>query len=386
MTVTRRRWLLALLSLTLGAGVWFSLVHLAFVPSAHARDELVSGLLAAQTALWTDPARREQEVARMRQANSEWDFMGRSFLVWSLAELSLREPSSRARNLEVMDRIIEETLATERALGIHHFLMAYSKYGEFKVQPPRSLFIDGEVALMLGARRVVAERADFKAPFAERVRILEERMRRGPLLCGESYPDECWTFCNSAALAAMRFSDVLDGTDHRAFFHDWLAMAKARLVDPTTGLLVSSFTLDGHVKDGPEGSSLWFAAHCLRLVDEGFARDQYARAKRELEGGALGFGWAREWPATWRGPEDVDSGPVVPLLDASAGSSGTAFVAASSFDDAAWRDRLLASVELAGFPIRRDGALRYAASNQVGDAVLLYSLVLGPLWRKVGAP
>ena len=40
--------------------------------------------------------------------------------------------------------------------------------------------------------------------------------------------------------------------------------------------------------------------------------------------------------------------------------------------------------ELTGFPERdATGALRYAASNQVGDAVLLYSLTLGPLWAEV---
>lgn len=246
--------------------------------------------------------------------------------------------------------------------------------------------MDGEIALMMGVRRLVSEREDWKAPFAERVRVMEARMRQSPVLCAESYPDECWTFCNAAALASMRVSDVLDGTDHRALFKEWVATAKARLTDPATGILVSSFTLEGRTKDGPEGSSIWFASHFLRIVDPAFAGDQYARARKELARGALGFSWAREWPASWQGPMDVDSGPVVPILEASAGSSGTAFVAASSFEDGAFFDGLLASLELAAFPIREGSRLHYAASNQVGDATLLYSLVLGPLWRKIGAP
>jgi len=380
------RFVLVSLALLLALGAWLPVVHVFFAPGAGARERLAPALLAAQLRLWTEPELRAREAARMRATNSEWDFMGRTFLVWSLAELALREPSSRARHLEVMDRIIDETLAVEREKGVHFFLMGYSRTGAFKVRPPRSLFVDGEIALMLGARRVVAERADYAAAFAERVRILEDRMRKGPILCAESYPDECWIFCNTAALAAMRFSDVLDGTDHRAFFKEWLAVAKAKLVDPTTGLLVSSFSLDGQAKDGPEGSSIWFASHCLRLVDEGFARDQYARAKKELARRALGFAWAREWPASWVGAIDVDSGPVVPIVEASAGSSGTAFVAAASFEDDGYWQGLLASLELAGFPVREGEGLRFAASNQVGDAVLLYSAVLGPLWKKVGAP
>lgn len=373
-------------SLLVGLAVWLPLVHLVFSPGERAREERVNQLLAQQLRLWTDPALRDQEVHRMRQANQEWDFMGRTFLVWSLGELSLRRPETKARNLEVMDRIIEETLAVERERGIHFFLMSYSTDGLFRVEPARSLFLDGEIALMLGVRRAVEERADYRAPMTERVKLMEERMRKSPVLCGESYPNECWIFCNTAALAAMRFSDYLDATDHRPFFHEWVETAKKRLVDPKTGILVSSFTFEGHPKDGPEGSSIWFASHCLRLVDDAFARDQFARARSHLARSALGFGWCREWPDTWRGMPDVDSGPIVPILDASAGSSGTAFVAAASFEDRDLEQTLLASLELAGFPCREGEGVRYAASNQVGDAVLLYSLVLGPLWKKVGAP
>jgi hypothetical protein len=357
-----------------------------FAPRGDDHTERAKALLAHQLELWTDPARREAEVARMRRTNNEWDFMGRSFLVWSLGELSWRDPSTKKTNLEVMDRIISETLAVEREKGLHFFLMSYSKSGEFKVQPPRSIFEDGEIALMLGVRRLVEEREDYRAPMAERVKVMEARMRKGPVLCAESYPDECWLFCNTVALAAMRFSDVLDGTDHRAFFKEWLATAKAKLVDPVTGILVSSFTLDGKPNDGPEGSSIWFASHCLRLVDEGFARDQFERARSHLARSALGFAWAREWPSSWVGVPDVDSGPIVPIVDASAGSSGCAFVAASSFEDRDFLSGLLASIDFAGFPVREGPALHYAASNQVGDAVLLYSLSLGPMWRKVGAP
>lgn len=64
------------------------------------------------------------------------------------------------------------------------------------------------------------------------------------------------------------------------------------------------------------------SASNLLLVDEEFARDQYARARRERGASFLGFGWAREWPDRERAgaPQpDVDSGPIVPLIHASAG-------------------------------------------------------------------
>jgi hypothetical protein len=210
---------------------------------------------------------------------------------------------------------------------------------------------------------------------------MEEQMKDSPLLSAESYPDECWTFDNATALAAMRMADALDGTDHRALAEQWVRTARQRLIDPGTGLLVSSFTYAGDVKDGPEGSTLWMAIHALHFVDPGFAREQYALAKRELFHTVAGFGLAREWPLTRQGAQDIDSGLNIPIVDAGPASSGMALVAASALEDPDTLSRLLASLEYAGFPVRQDGRLRYAASNGVGDAVLLYALTLGPAER-----
>jgi len=377
------------LALAAAAAVWVPAVPLLFrvSPRDYAAPEgvppMARALAERHLQMWTRPELRDQELARMRARNAEWDFMGRTFLVLALADMGLRDPSGAERNLEVIDRIVEETLRLEREKGMFFFLMPYARSSPFRAQPPRSLFLDGEIALMLGARRLLKEREDFKPLFAERVRIVAESMARGPVLCAESYPDECWMFCNTAALAALRMAEALDGADHAEFFSRWLATARSRLTDRATGLLVSSFTCRGSVLDGPEGSSIFMAAHGLQLVDEDFARDQYRRARSELGRTLLGFGWAREWPVSWTGPRDIDSGPVIPLLEVSAGSSGLAFLGASAFGDDAFLARLLTTLDFAGFPRTRGGALKYCASNQVGDAVILYGALQGPLWRKI---
>ena len=156
---------------------------------------------------------------------------------------------------------------------------------------------------------------------ARRANLIVRHMTAAPLLSGESYPDECWTFCNTTALAALRLYDAASHDDHSALGAEWVAMAKTRLLEPNTGLLVSSFRYNGDWLDGPEGSSLWMTAHNLLLVDEAFAQEQYRRARAQLGMEVLGFGLAREWPLALPGHMDVDSGPVVPLLGASAGSS-----------------------------------------------------------------
>ncbi len=377
-----RRLLRGSASLALAAAIWLPCLHFFYpAPAGPALDRRTGALAARQLDLFHDLALHEREADRMRRTNPEWDFMGRTFLAYALAEMALREPAARARYLAELDGIITDTVRLEREEGLYYFLMPYARRGPFVVQPARSQFLDGEIALMIALRRLVEERADYRPLLDERVAAMIERMKQSPVLSAESYPDECWTFCNTVALAAVKASDVLDGGNHGAFLRAWVETAKGKLVDPGTGLLVSSYTLDGRTRDGPEGSSLWMAAHMLRAVDPAFGADQYRRARAELGRTVLGFGYAREWPASAPGTVDVDSGPIVPGLDVSAGLSGLAFVAASSYGDRGYLGALGATLELAAFPAEKGGRLRYCASNQVGDAVVLYALTIGPLWE-----
>ncbi|MDK2970523.1 MAG: hypothetical protein PWP23_278 [Candidatus Sumerlaeota bacterium] len=379
-----------LLAFVVAIALWLPALHLFYRPDL-AEWRAAEGplppkaeeLARFQLSLWSDDAKRAAEIERMRTSNAEWDFMGRTYLVLALAEMSLRDPAAADEYLGVIDTIIDETLRLEDENGHLYFLMNYARGGEWANPGKRSLFVDGEIALMLGARRLVEEKPEYRDLMAERLPRIEAQMKAGPVLSGESYPNECWMFCNAVALAALKAGDTLDGTDHAEFFGDWIAMAKKDLVHPGTGLLVSSYTWEGDALDGPEGTSIFMAAHCLSAIDAEFARDQYERARGELRGSVLGFGVAREWPASWEGPRDVDSGPVVPVIEASPGASGLAILGAASFGDDEWLGELIASLNFAAFPEEKDGTLRYHASNQVGDAVILYAMAHGPLWAKL---
>lgn len=365
-----------LLLLVAGAVLWLPALHLFHAPD---RDAIASALAARQIAAPVPPA------GAMRAVNPEWDFMRRTYVVLALANRALARPAERTRSLEAIDAIVDSTLAISQENGDVHFMLPYAKRGPFMDPGARSLFIDGEIVAMIAARDLVEPRASTQGEARVRASRIERAMRASPSLSGESYPDECWTFCNTTALAGLMMLDRASGADdHAELARDWVAHAKAHLVDPSTGILVSSYTWDGRVLDGPEGSSIWMSAHNLLVVDEDFARDQYARARRELGASFLGFGWAREWPKGMPARPDVDSGPIVPLLDASAGSSGLALLGASAFGDERWLGALLASLELAGF--RNETTGTYRASNDVGDAVLLYALSFGPLWERVRHP
>ena len=382
----------ALLAFTLAMAIWLPCLHFFFHKplsdfyQAKGISPKAKQLAARHLQLWTDPSLRQVELNKMRHSNAEWDFMGRSFLVWSLANMALREPQLQEQYLPVMDQIIRQTMIIEQQDGIYAFLMPYAKSGPYVVQPAHSLFIDGELALMMDARRMLQEEPSYIQPMHERLQRIEQRWRANPLMAMESYPDECWTFDHAVALAAFRCADRLEGTDHSELCKQWVAVAKEKLIDKTTGLLVSSYQTSGNPQDGPEGSTIWMVVHCLQVVDEPFARDQYQRARKELGRIVLGFGYGKEWPASWQGPRDIDSGIVIPGFEVSAGSSGMAFMAASTFQDWDYLQALNTTLDMAAFPLRKNGRLKYCASNQVGDAALLYASVLGPLWERIAKP
>jgi len=382
-------------ALLIGAAVWWPCLHLFYRPDL---DEYrtttgvapkARQLAARHLALWTNPTLRDRELAKMQRLNPEWDFMSRTFFVLSLANMALRDPDLEPEALEIMDAILEHTLALENENGQFHFLLSYgSRNGSWVVRPPRSIFLDGEIALMLAARRLVAEHEGYRKPLHERVDEMVRRMEQSPVLCAESYPDECWLFCNTVALAAIRLADVLDNTDHSEFLERWVATARTKLADRRTGLLIAAFAVDGRPAPcgwGPEGTSTWLACHMLQVVDAKFAADQYHRARQRLGGTLLGFGYSREWPRELAGRTDIDSGPVVPIVGASASASGLAIIGAAAFDDRDYMTALLGSLNCAGLPSEHDGQLCYMASNPVGDSVMLYALVLGPLWDRAVA-
>lgn len=386
-----KRIVIGLLVLTVAATVWIPCLHLVFARSvtefrqAEGLSPKAKQLAARHLQLWTDSATRQKELDRMRASNAEWDFMGRSFLVWSLANMGLRDPASKPIYLKTIDEIIDETLRLEKEKGMYFFLMSYASAGKYVMKPERSLFLDGEIALMLASRRMLEEKEDYKPLLTERINIITEEFSRSPHLVLESYPDECWTFDHCLALDAMKMADYLDGTDHSKLIRDWVAMAKKKLIDSQSGLLVASFTTDYIPLGGPQGSTLWMAAHGLQILDADFARDQYTRARHELGEITCGFGYAHEWPASWKGPANIDSGPIIPVFNISAGSSGMAFIGASAFDDAPFLKSLSSTLDFVEFPTRKSGSLKYSASNQVGDAALLYASTLGPLWEKIKA-
>lgn len=336
--------------------------------------------------IWRDVTLRAEELERMQRRNPEWDFMSRMYFVLALTNMSLHDSSYKSVSIEIIDTIIEDTIALERERGHHYFLLQYAQRQSWAIHPPRSIFIDGEIAIMLGARRFLQESPRYRKQLHDRVTNMIDRMKQSPIYAAESYPHECWLFCNTVALAAIRMMDALDGADHSDFFNEWLTHAKGSLIHQKSQLLISTYDVDGTPLPAgrcPEGSTIFMSAHMLQVVDPDFAQAQYALAQQEMIRSFMGFGYAREWTSMCTGVSDIDSGPIIPFLQASTAASGLAVLGAAAFNDQSNLKQLLVSLNMIGFPHQREGHLQYLASNPVGDAVLLYGLVEGPLWRLI---
>src|SRR5689334_16670257 len=112
-----------LCAFAVAAAIWIPCLHFVFIQHVATCSDTkglspqARQLAARHLYLWTDPESRQQELGRMRASNAEWDFMGRTFLVWSLAEMSVRNPGGKPEYLKTMDQIIGETLQLERERG-----------------------------------------------------------------------------------------------------------------------------------------------------------------------------------------------------------------------------------------------------------------------------
>ncbi|MEZ4241071.1 MAG: hypothetical protein R3F59_33900 [Myxococcota bacterium] len=370
MHIPLRRLLAAALAAVLGLAA-VTAGFLATRPGPEARAER---LLARELARDPDAVARE-----LRAYNPEWDFMHRTFLALSLADRALAHPDEADLQLQRIDAIVRQQMADQAAHGDAWFLLDYVHARPFRDPTGRSVFVDGEIALVLGARRFV--RDDDPALAAEhraRVEALAAQFARSPALLPESYPDEAWLFCNTNALVAIRMADLLDGTDHQPLIDAWLANARERLIEPDSGLLGSEYSWSGAPQDGPEGSSVWLVAVNLRLLDPALAEQQYTAAREALVRDVAGLGYAREWGPGWHGPVDVDSGPLVPILQASPSSSGFALMAAHAFGDAPTYRRLTRALGAADVVTALDPRLAALAANPMGDVIVLHGLPYGP--------
>lgn len=293
--------------------------------------------------------------ADMQQLFPEGDF----FLTALTASAAARSDLEAARRLR--DRLDAPEMVRTFGSGM------VPEYGIF--QAGWTLMVAVDVAEASGA---TTDRAEVERR-AEVVAAALAGSRTGFL---EGYPQQFWP-CDTVAAAASlaRAAVLLDRPEWIATVRIWRDVVAQR-VDPATGLLPHRVDADGDVLDGPRGSSQSIIQSFWPEIDRALdgrvdpaAWERFTTTFLTREAGLVGV---REHPHGVAGGGDVDSGPLV--LGVSASASAVTLAAARANGD----DRLAASLdreaELLGLPVQLGGQRRYALGVvPVGDAFLAWA-------------
>lgn len=190
------------------------------------------------------------------------------------------------------------------------------------------------------------------------------------------YPAQYWP-CDSvvAAAALAEAASIVDEPSWRTTVASWRTRVLTHL-DPDTGLLPHRVGPAGELVVGTRGSSqsiiqaFWpvIAAALAEPVDKA----TWARYVDQFVVNRAGLVGVREFPRGRRGAGDVDSGPLV--LSVSASASAVTLAAARTVGDTALADSLDREAELVGLGYTWSGARRYALGQlPVGDAFLAWA-------------
>jgi hypothetical protein len=209
-------------------------------------------------------------------------------------------------------------------------------------------------------------------------------------------PDRAWPVDSVVAIASLRMHDRVRPPRYQATIERWLTRVKTRL-DPKTGLIPHRVDpRDGHPLETARGSSQSMLLRFLAEIDPTWAAQQYAIFREKLVVTRMGLPGVREYPEGVTGAADVESGPLV--LGVSASATVVARGTAAVLRDPELGDALADTMEMFGMPLRLGGEKRYVLGVlPVGDAVIAwsqgarrwseggptvsYAALLSPYWR-----
>ena len=256
------------------------------------------------------------------------------------------------------------------------------------LDPPRGVFYvgwsswlrGGVLKLQPAGARDRAEQERFVRD-CEALGLAFER-RESPFL--PAYPGQAWPVDSVVAVAALALHDSLLPPRFVETTVLWRATALERL-DPATGLLPHRVDPgDGSLIEGARGSSQSIINRFLPEIDPGWGREHYARFRAAFVEAPFGLPGVREFPRGVERAGDVDSGPLVAGLSASA--TVVTLGAALRHGDRALAEPLVNAIEVVGHPLELGGSKRYMLGLlPVGDAFLVWSKTARP-WLNQPAP
>jgi hypothetical protein len=301
--------------------------------------------------------------------DGEWRMITEQMTALGLGQLVLERPERRAEYLPVIARSVERLMQEDvTAFGVD----AWGRRGFDDLDSERGHAYLGYTNMAFGMLRLLDPEAAI-GPLHDRVTAaLARRLALSPHAAIETYPGESYPADIAAVAASIALYDRATKQSHRPLLERWLGTFFERYVDPRSGLLYQSNDAGSGKPLGPartSGSAI--AVYFLSFVDDGAARRLFGAVSRQRTS-FLGFGGIREYPDGAGGSGDIDSGPL--LFGVSASASAFALSGARLYGERSLLAELLRTASLFGMPIETEGRLRFVSGGPIGNAIVLAAL------------
>ncbi len=334
--------------------VAISLAAAAHVAHAFTQPAGGSDRVAAQVR-WLNGQRTAGAAAGMQQLFPEGEFF--THLLTGLAAASL-----------------DDTATVEAALRDTAEPTVRARFGTIAELDGGTFYRGWRLLLLTEQARLSGRGAD--ALLAE-ARAVQDALTGAPTGVPASYPGGYWPCDAVVAMAAVVRARVAAGAPIEpgtlAAWRDRLTV----LNDQATGLLPHRIAADGGILDGVRGSSQSIIQTFWPDVDPAGAGRQWQRFVATLVVREAGLVGVREYPGGADAPADVDSGPL--LWGVSASASAVTLAAARRNGAAELAGDLDRQAEYLGAPLEWSGERRFVFGLlPVGDAFVAWARSVAP--------
>ena len=336
---------------------------------AAAQDALARGVIR----LAEDAAGSALSLTGSSRFDGEWRTVTEQMTALGLGQLVIERPERRAAYLPAIARSVER-LQSENVSAFGQD--AWGRRGFDDLESDRGHAYLGYANMAFGMLRLLDPGASI-GPLHDRVTLaLARRLEKAPHAVIETYPGESYPADVAAVAASIALHDRAAGPRHQPLLERWSRAFLERYVDASSGLLYQSVDAESGRALGPaRASGTAIAVYFLSFVDDGAAKRLFGALSRQ-RASFMGFGGIREYPSGAGGAGDIDSGPLI--FGVSASASAFALSGARLYGDENLMIELLRTASLAGIPLESSGRLRFASGGALGNAIVLAMLTARP--------
>jgi hypothetical protein len=201
----------------------------------------------------------------------------------------------------------------------------------------------------------------------------------------QAYSGEAWSCDSAPAIFALYACDRLFPPVYGTVIERWAGQVRA-LRDPRTGMPGHRVSPDSGARiDGPRATSMCITLRFLAEATPALGRELYESFRSNMMTTRFGLAGVREYPQGISGSGDVDSGPLI--LGISASASAVTIGAGRIMGDSEAVAHMVPAAEALGFPMTWNGRKRYANGLlPIADAFLAWSQTARPWFETPSHP